>query len=78
MIQPKPHIQQLIYLPKDLPLLGIKKSNTTLLRWEGLGRFPRRVRLGGTSVGWLASEIDSWLKDRAEERARHVYAEYYY
>jgi prophage regulatory protein len=70
-------IQQLIYLPKDLRLLGINKSNTTLLRWEVLSRFPRRIRLGGTSVGWLAVEIDEWLKERAEERARHVYADYY-
>jgi predicted DNA-binding transcriptional regulator AlpA len=73
--QPPP-LQPLVYLPEDLRALGIKKSNTTLLRWEALGRFPRRLRFAGTSIGWMTSEIDAWLKERAEERARHFYAEY--
>jgi prophage regulatory protein len=77
MKHPAPTLQPLVYLPEDLRALGIRKSNTTLLRWESLGRFPRRLRFAGTSIGWMASEIDSWLEDRAEERARHVYAEYY-
>jgi prophage regulatory protein len=59
----------------DLKQLGINKSNTTFLRWEKLGRFPRRLKLAGTSVCWLASEINSWLEDRAAERSRHVYAD---
>ena len=33
----------------DLKRLGIIVSNSTLLRWEARGRFPRRVRLAGTS-----------------------------
>lgn len=60
----------------DLASLGIDKSNTTLLRWEAVGRLPRRIRMNGTSVAWLADEVDAWLRDRAAERARHVYAEY--
>ena len=31
----------------DLKRLGIIVSNSTLLRWEARGRFPRRVRLAG-------------------------------
>jgi predicted DNA-binding transcriptional regulator AlpA len=77
MKQSQSKIQQLIYLPKDLRALGINKSNTTLLRWETLGRFPRRLRFAGTSIGWLAGEIDFWLAETAAERAKHVYAEYY-
>ena len=60
----------------DLAALGIDKSNTTLLRWEAVGRFPRRIRMNGTSVAWLAGEVDAWLRDRGAERAHHVYAEY--
>lgn len=54
---------------------GIRVANTTLLRWEANGRFPRRVRLGGTSVAWLKSEVDAWIEARAEERSRWHYAE---
>ena len=60
----------------DLKRLGIKVSNTTLLRWEARGRFPRRIRMAGTSVAWLTLEIDAWLAERAAERVRTHYAEY--
>lgn len=60
----------------DLKRLGITVSNSTLLRWEARGRFPRRVRLAGTSVAWLLNEIEQWLAERAEERSRHHYAEF--
>ena len=60
----------------DLKRLGINVSNTTLLRWEGRGRFPRRIRMAGTSVAWFILEIEEWLVARACERARSHYAEY--
>jgi len=60
----------------DLKTLGIKVSNSSLLRWEQLGRFPRRVRMAGTTVAWLKTEVDEWLDARAEERKHHVYADF--
>ena len=60
----------------DLKRLGINVSNTTLLRWEARGRFPRRIRMAGTSVAWFLCEIEDWLAERAAERARAFYAEY--
>lgn len=60
----------------DLKRLGIVVSNSTLLRWEARGRFPRRVRLAGTSVAWLLNELEQWLSERAEERSRTHYAEF--
>jgi len=60
----------------DLKRFGINVSNTTLLRWEARGRFPRRIRMAGTSVAWFLTEIDDWLAERAAERARTHYAEY--
>ncbi|MDF1735106.1 MAG: AlpA family phage regulatory protein [Minwuia sp.] len=60
----------------DLKCLGINVSNTTLLRWEARGRFPRRIRMGGTSVAWFLPEIEDWLAERASERARTHYADY--
>jgi len=60
----------------DLKRLGIVVCNTTLLRWEARGRFPRRIRLAGTSVAWFHSEIEDWLAERAAERAHTHYADY--
>lgn len=59
----------------DLKRLGITVSNTTLLRWEARGRFPRRIRLAGTSVAWFLPEIEDWLAERAAERATWHYAD---
>ncbi len=39
-------------------------SRTTLWRAERAGKFPRRLRLGPNSVGWLASEVRDWLESR--------------
>ncbi|MGR3703791.1 MAG: helix-turn-helix transcriptional regulator [Paracoccaceae bacterium] len=60
----------------DLKRLGIYVSNTTLLRWEARGRFPRRIRMAGTSIAWFMPEIEDWLSERADERARTHYADY--
>lgn len=49
-----------------LSMVGI--SDPTLWRWEKEGTFPRRLRLGGNSCGWLQSEVDGWIADRAAER----------
>lgn len=35
------------------------------------GKFPRPIKLGARSVGWLDSDIDNWLRERvAESRAK--------
>ncbi len=39
-----------------------------LWRLEKADRFPRRVKLGPNSVGWVSTEIDAWIKGRIEER----------
>jgi prophage regulatory protein len=67
--------QKIVLTRDDLKAMGINKSNTTLLRWEASGRFPRRIRLAGTTVAWIASEIDEWLTERATERSSYFYAD---
>jgi prophage regulatory protein len=69
--------QPLLLTRADLKQLGVVVSNSTLLRWEALGRFPRRIRLAGTSVAWIATEIDARVKARAEERSSTHYADAY-
>lgn len=43
-------------------------SDPTVFRMEKSGKFPRRVQLGGNSVGWIESEIDDWIEKKATER----------
>ena len=67
--------ERMILVREDLRSIGIGVSNSTLLRWEHAGRFPRRIRMANTRVAWLRSEIDCWLEERAAERARAHYAD---
>ena len=39
-----------------------------LWRLEKAGRFPRRIKLGPNSVGWVSTEIDAWIEARIAER----------
>ena len=41
---------------------------STLYRWIAAGAFPRQVRLGSRSVGWLEHEVSDWLAQRALAR----------
>ena len=70
-----PNHPRVLLSRNELKALGINVSNSSLLRWEQLGRFPRRIRMAGTTVAWLKTEVDAWLDARAEERSRHFYAD---
>ena len=44
-------------------------SRTTRWRLERAGRFPHKRKLSDNAVGWLASEIEAWMTERAEASA---------
>jgi prophage regulatory protein len=64
--------------PNRLPTSRILRLpdviNRTLLRrtmiyqLEALGDFPTKLKLGCRAVGWVESEVDAWLKARANSR----------
>lgn len=58
--------QRIIRKPELLQMIGL--SDPTVWRMEKKGNFPKRLRLGGNSCGWLESEINGWLADRAAAR----------
>ncbi len=65
-------MQRILRLPEVMARTGF--SSMTLWRREHKNppTFPRRVRLGPNSVGWVAEEIDAWIEARIVERdARH-------
>jgi prophage regulatory protein len=39
-------------------------SRPTIWRMERKGRFPSRVQLGASSVGWREDEIWAWINSR--------------
>ncbi len=59
--------ERVIRKPELLAMVGL--SDPTIWRLEKAGKFPRRLRLGGSSCGWLESEIIKWLESKAAERA---------
>lgn len=43
-------------------------SRPTIYRFIAVGSFPRQVKLGGKSVGWVEEEVIAWIKDRINQR----------
>jgi len=63
---PQKSHQRIIRKPELLNMIGL--SAPTIWRMEKAGTFPKRLRLGGNSCGWLSTEIDAWIEERAAER----------
>ena len=59
---------RILRLPQVIEKVGY--SGMHIWRLEKAGRFPRRVRLGPNSVGWVAEEVDDWIAARVAERDR--------
>lgn len=41
----------------------VQLSTATIYRMIAEGKFPKQIRLGARSVGWLESDINDWLND---------------
>jgi prophage regulatory protein len=60
---------QLVLDRAALRRCGIRSSNSTLLRWEKAGEFPRRIRIGG-SVFWDLRAVQDHLERLVDEASR--------
>jgi len=60
---------RIIRKPELFSMIGL--SDTTIWRMEKYGKFPKRVQLGGNSVGWINGEIEEWLSKKSAERVLH-------
>lgn len=40
-------------------------SRSTIYNLISSGSFPKQISLGKRAVGWLATEVDQWLQERA-------------
>lgn len=58
--------QRVMRKPEVIGKIGL--SDPTIWRMEKRGAFPKRITLGGNSVGWFSNEIDDWLAKKASDR----------
>ncbi len=59
--------QSIIVRPNDITaIIGLSRRQAD--RLEAAGAFPRKVRLGENSAGWLMTEVSAWVAQRAAER----------
>ena len=56
----------ILRLPAVLRLTG--RARTTIYEDIAAGRFPKPIKLGPRSVGWLQPEVEAWLSDRVAAR----------
>jgi prophage regulatory protein len=62
-----------IISPSELaPLKGITFTNVWRLQLERTGKFPKRVKLGARRYGYVESELDRWLEQRAAGRRTDI------
>ena len=59
-------LKMILRLAEVLESTGL--SRATLYNRISEGEFPRQVSLGGRAVGWLKSEVDSWISERIRLR----------
>ncbi len=43
-------------------------SHQHIARLEAAGKFPKRVRLGASRVGWIEDEVLAWLREGIRRR----------
>lgn len=58
---------KILRLPAVMAMLGVSKP--TIYLWIKRGAFPAPLKIGPKASGWLLSEIESWLAERATARA---------
>ena len=60
----------IIRLPEVLQIVGL--SRPSIYRLMKLGEFPRQVKLGQSSVGWMRAEVAQWIACRMEARPCYI------
>jgi len=56
------------FLRKKHVVEMIGLSYVHILRLEKQRKFPKRVVLGPSAVGWVEAEVEEWMKARVTER----------
>jgi prophage regulatory protein len=62
--RPPPAKIQVLRLPEVCKITGLCRSS--IYQMEAEQRFPKRIKIGARSVGWIESEVQGWLRQRVE------------
>ena len=54
--------ETILRLPKVIEITG--RGRASIYADMKRGTFPQAIKLGARSVGWTASSIDQWIKER--------------
>ena len=57
---------QIIRLKQVKAMTGL--SRTTIYRFMSINEFPKQIKLGPKSSGWLIDEVDVWIKRQIQIR----------
>jgi len=57
---------EVLRLPDVCRVTGLCRSS--IYQLEAEQRFPRRIKVGARSVGWIDQEVQEWLAIRARAR----------
>lgn len=68
MTQKEYHGQAILRRRQVEARTGLSKSSIYLAIQRG--EFPRPINIGKRAVGWLESDIDSWVQERIARRAQ--------
>lgn len=56
---------KIVRLPELIEIVGM--SPDTIRRLESNGTFPLRLKIGQSAVGWLDSDITSWIESKKKK-----------
>jgi prophage regulatory protein len=56
---------QILRLPQVCAVTGLKRS--MIYQLEAEQRFPNRIKIGVRAVGWIESEVRTWIATRIAE-----------
>lgn len=58
----------ILRLPEVKGKTGLSRS--TIYLWIKAGKFPKQLKLGARSSGWIESDIDKWIDGKVAANGR--------
>ena len=59
-------VNAVLRFPQVIAITGLARSTIYAKLADDSGNFPRPIRLGARSVGFLATEVDDWIAEQTK------------